>query len=165
MPHPVPPAALIEELRHLTAKELSLPSRLRYVVLLLTASTMSAIVTALLLTEPALPLRTTIALAAVAIAGVSWIVFAAWVLTRKRVLLGRHRVVAGRLAITFSSVFTIGALGVGYATSSSAPLAAAAMGLVMVCVAAGLMVRAQHRVAELSMRRDELEQMIRGRNR
>jgi hypothetical protein len=160
----MPPSAVAEELRHLTARELSLPSRLRYVVLLLTASTMSAVVTALLLTEPALPLRTTIALAAVAVAGVSWVAFSAWVLTRKRVLLGRHRVVAGRLAVTFSGVFTIGALGVGYATSSTPPLAAAAMGLVMVSVAAALLVRAQRRVAELSKRRDELERIVRGRN-
>ena len=164
MPHAMPPSAVAEELRHLTARELSLPSRLRYVVLLLTASTMTAIVTALLLTEPALPLRTTIALAAVAVAGVSWVAFSAWVLTRKRVLLGRHRVVAGRLAVTFSSVFTIGALAVGYATSSRPPLAAAVMGLVMVSVAAALLVRARRRVAELSKRRDELERIVRGRN-
>ena len=164
MPHPMPPSALAEELRHLTAKELSLPSRLRHVVLLLTASTMTAVVTALLLTEPALPLRTTIALAAVAVAGVSWVAFAAWVLTRRHVLLGRHRVVAGRLAVTFSSVFTIGAFGVGYATSSKTPLAAAVMGLVMVCVAVTLLVRAQRRVVELSKRRDELERIVRGRN-
>ena len=164
MPLPLPPSAPIEELRRLTAQELSLPSRLRYVALLLIASTMSAIVTALLLTEPALPTRTAIALAGVAVAGVSWMAFAAWVLTRKRVLLGRHRVVAGRLAVTFSSVFVVGALGVGYATSSRPPLAAAAMGLVMLAVAVAILVRARRRIAELSQRRAELEHLLRGRN-
>ena len=62
MTHPTPPTSLADDLRQLTALELSLRSRLWYVALLLAASTMSAIVIALLVTEPALPTRTSVAL-------------------------------------------------------------------------------------------------------
>ena len=163
MPHPTPPSALPGELRQLTALELSLGSRLRYLGLLLGASTMTAIVTALLLTEPGLPTRTTVALGALAVIGVSWTIFAAWVLNRKRVLLGNHRLVAGRLAVTFSSVFVIGALIVGFVTSSTPPFAAAAMGGVMLAIAIAMLIRARRNFAYLSKRRDELEQ-LRGEN-
>jgi hypothetical protein len=57
-----PPLSLADDLRRLTASELSWPARLGYVALLLAASTMTVIVSALLLTEPSLPLRASIAL-------------------------------------------------------------------------------------------------------
>jgi len=164
MSHPVPPSAVAGELRELTALELSRPSRLRHLVLLLAASAMSAIVTALLLTERSLPVRTAIALGVLAIIGVSWMAFAAWVLTRKRVILGRDRLVAGRLAVTFSGVFVIGALAVGFITSTTPPFAAAALGTVMLAVAIAMLTRARRLVARLTKRRDELERLLRGGN-
>ena len=163
MRHPVPPAAVLQELRGLTATELSLPSRLRYVCLLLIASTMTAIVTALLLTEPELPTRTSSALAMLAVIGATWVAFATWVLTRRRALLGSHRIIAGRLSVVFSSVFTIGALALGFAQSSAAAFVAAAMGAVMVAVAVAMLVRARRRFASLSKRRAELERALDGR--
>jgi hypothetical protein len=163
MRHPVPPPAVLQELRELTASELSLPSRLRYVCLLLIASTMTAIVTALLLTETALPARTSIALAVLAVIGASWVIFAAWVLTRKRVLFNSHRIVAGRLAVIFCSVFTIGALSLGFAMSNAGAFAAAAMGTAMLAAAIVLLLRARRRFASLSKRRAELERALDGR--
>jgi hypothetical protein len=160
MRHATPPATLADDLRQLTALELSLPSRLRYVALLLAASTMSAIVIALLVTEPMLPMRTSIALGVMAVIGVSWMIFAAWVLTRKRVLLGSHRIVAGRLAVVFSTVFVIGALSVGLTTSNASPFAAAAMGAVMLSVAVTMLARAKRQFAQLSKRRDELQRLL-----
>jgi hypothetical protein len=160
MTHPIPPATLAEELRRLTALELSLPSRLRYVALLLAASTMTAIVIALLLTEPALPMRTIIALAVIAVIGVSWTIFAAWVLTCRRVLFGGHRIVAGRLAVVFNAVFVAGALSVGLTTSKSSPFAAAGLGVVMLCVAVAIWARAKRRFAQLAQRRDDLQRLI-----
>jgi hypothetical protein len=160
MTHPTPPATLADDLRQLTALELSLPSRLRYVALLLAASTMSAIVIALLVTELKLPVRTSVVLGIMAVIGVSWMIFAAWVLTRKRVLLGSHRIVAGRLAVVFSTVFVIGALSVGLTTSTSSPFAAAAMGTVMLSVAATMLARAKRQFAQLSKRRDELQRLL-----
>jgi hypothetical protein len=160
MTHPTPPATLADDLRQLTALELSLPSRLRYVALLLAASAMSAIVIALLVTEPGLPVRTSMALGVMAVIGASWMIFAAWVLTRKRVLLGSHRIVAGRLAVVFSTVFVIGALSVGLTTSNASPFAAAAMGTVMLSVALAMLARAKGQLAQLSKRRDELQQLL-----
>jgi hypothetical protein len=160
MTRSTPPASLADELRRLTALELSLPSRLRYVALLLAASAMTAIVMALLLTEPALPMRTSVALGTLAAIGGSWTIFAAWVLARKRVLLGSHRLVAGRLAVAFSTVFVIGALAVGLVTSQASAFAAAGMGVVMLSVAVTMLVRAKRRFAQLSNRRDELRSLL-----
>ena len=165
MTHPTPPATLVNDLRQLTALELSLPSRLRYVALLLGASTMTAIVIALLVTEPKLPLRTSVALGVMAVIGVSWIVFAVWVLTCKRVLLGSHRIIAGRLAVVFSTVFVIGALSVGVTTSQASPFAAAAMGAVMLSVAVTMFARAKRQFRLLSQRRDELQRLVGRRDR
>ena len=155
-----PPSPLVDDLRRLTASELSLPVRLGYVGLLLTAATMTVIVTALLITEPSLRLRTSIALGILAVMGLSWVSFAVWVLSQRRILLGRHRVVAGRLAVGFSAVFSIGAVVVGYATSSRSAFAAAAIGAVMIAIATAMLVRASRWVEQLSKRRDELERQL-----
>lgn len=151
---------LIDDLRRVTASELSLTARKGYLGLLLAAATMTVIVTALLVTEPSLPLRASIALGVLAVIGLSWVSFAVWVLSNRRILFGRHRVVAGRMAVGFSVVFCVGALAVGYATSSRSAFVAAAMGALMIVIATGMLVRARRRVAELSKRRDELEQQL-----
>ena len=156
----VPPPALVDDIRRLTEAELSRPARLGYLGLLLAASTMTIIVSALLLTEPSLPQRTSVALGVMVAIGLSWIGFAAWVLTCRRIPLGRHRVVAGRLAVTFSSVFCAGSLAVGYATSNRSAIAAAALGGVMVLIAAAILIRASRDVERLSKRRDELERQL-----
>jgi hypothetical protein len=137
-----PPSALVADLRRLTTSELS------------------AIVTALLITEPSLPLRASIALAVLAVIGASWIGFAVWVLSHTRVLLGRHRVVAARMAVAFSGVFCLGAVAVGYVTSSRSAFAAAAMGAVMIAIGCGMLIRARRHVEQLSTRRDELERQL-----
>jgi hypothetical protein len=155
-----PPSALVDDLRRLTTSELSLPSRMGHVALLLAASAMTAVVTALLLTEPSLPPRTAIALGVLAVIGASWIGFAVWVLSHTRVLLGRHRVIAARMAVAFSAVFGFGAVAVGYATSSRSAFAAAAMGGLMVAIGIGLLVRARRQVEQLSTRRAELERQL-----
>ena len=92
--------------------------------------------------------------------GLSWVGFAVWVLTHKRILLGRHRVVAGRLAVGFSVVFCIGALAVGYATSSRSAVTAGAMGVLMLVIATAMLIRARRSVEQLSKRRDELERQL-----
>jgi hypothetical protein len=152
--------SLIDDLRRVTASELSLTARTGYVGLLLAAATMTVVVSALLVTEPALPLRASIALGVLAVIGLSWVSFAVWVLSNRRILFGRHRVVAGRMAVGFSVVFCVGALAVGYATSSRSAFVAAAMGSVMIAIATAMLVRARRRVEQLSKRRDELEQQL-----
>ncbi len=151
---------LVEDLRRLTASELSLTARRGYLGLLLAATVMTVIVTALLVTEPSLPWRASIALGVLAAIGLSWVGFAVWVLSYRRILLGRDRLVAGRMAVGFSIVFCLGAVVVGFATASRSAFAAAAMGALMIVIAAGLLVQARRRVEQLSKRRDELEQQL-----
>jgi uncharacterized membrane protein YciS (DUF1049 family) len=156
----MPPAALAADLRRLTILELSLPARLRYVALLLGASALTAVVSALLLTEPELPLRTSIALGVMTAIGLSWMTFAAWVLMHKRILLGQQRVVAGRMALVFCSVFMVGALLTGYETGNPSALSAAGLGMVMLLVALTIFIRARQSFAQLSKRRAVLEQQL-----
>jgi len=117
-------------------------------------------VTALFLTEPGLPLRTSIALATMAAIGMSWVGFAVWVLTHKRILLGRQRIVASRLAVLFSSVFVVGAVVIGYATARPSALAAAGLGGLMLLVALSMWIRAKRAFAQLSKRREALEKQL-----
>lgn len=145
------------ELRRLADAELSLPSRLGYVALMLCALAMTAIVTALWLTEPVLPARTQVAFAGMTLIGMSWVSFTAWVLTHRRTLLARHRIIAGRMAVTFSALFLLGALAVGYTTGGSAPYAAGALGIVFLAGAIVMLVRAQRTFGRLIDRRDALQ--------
>jgi hypothetical protein len=149
-----PPTA---ELRRLLDAELSLRSRIAHVALLLAAAAMTVVVASLWLTEPALPTRTTAAFAFMTLIGLSWMAFSGWVLTRRRPLFGRDGLVAGRMAVAFSSTFAGGALAVGYSSGGTAPFAAAAMGLVLVAAAVMLLVRALRNVAQLTKRREALE--------
>jgi hypothetical protein len=161
MNYPQPPHGLAEDLRRLTAMELSLPSRMRYVALLLAASIMTATMTALLLTEESLPLRTSISFGVLAVIGLSWMGFAAWVLTRKRMLLAGHRVLASRLAVGCTAVFALGALLIGFTTGRAAGFAAAALGAVMLGAAVWMLIRAKRAFGRLSVRRQDLERQLR----
>jgi hypothetical protein len=152
-----PPTA---EFRRLLDAELSLRSRIGHVVLLLAAAAMTVVVASLWLTEPALPTRTTAAFAVMTLIGLSWMAFSGWVLTRRRPLFGRDGLVAGRMAVTFTSAFAGGALAVGYSSGGAAPYAAAALGLVLVAAAGALLVQARRHVARLTTRREALEREL-----
>ena len=154
---PTPPTA---DLRRLLDAELSLRSRLGYVALLLASAAMTAVIMSLWLTEPTLPTRTAVAFAVLTLIGLSWIVFSGWVLTRRRPLFGRDGLVAGRMAVTFTSAFVVGTLAVGYSSGGAAPYAAFAMGLVLLAVAVAALVRARHNVARLTTRREALEREL-----
>lgn len=146
--------------RQLADVELSLRSRLGYVALLLAALSMTVVVTSLWLTEPALPLRTHVAFAVMTVIGASWVAFALWVLTHRRTLLARDSIVAGRMAVTFTLVFVLGALAVGVSRGGAAPFAAAAVGMVMLAAAIGLLIRAHRTFARLMERRQILEREL-----
>jgi hypothetical protein len=113
------------------------------------------------LTEPSLPARTRIAFAVLILIGIFWFVFAGWVLTHRRILLARHRIVAGRMAVAFTAVFLLGALAVGYTTGGAAPYAAAALGGAMLAVAVFMLLRAHRALARLTERRDTLQHELR----
>jgi hypothetical protein len=143
------------------ASELSLGSRVRTTLLLLSALAVAAVVGSLWLTEPDLPLRTRVAFAAIVAIALSWAAVFAWTLTRRKVLLARHRLVTSRLAVLWSGVFTAGAALLAVTVPALRPtaLAAAALGVLMTAVAAVLWRRAasRYRSLEERVRRLQLE--------
>jgi hypothetical protein len=152
------PAASAAALQRLTDAELSMPSRLGYLALLLAALTMTGVIATLWATEPVLPLRAQVGFGVMVVIGSSWVAFALWVLTHRRILFARHSIVAGRMAVTFTSLFVLGALLLGFTSGRSEPYKAAAFGLVM--LGAAVLVRAHRRFAQLNERRAVLEREI-----
>jgi hypothetical protein len=157
--------SMAANLERLARTELSLRTRLGHVVLSLVASTMTIVVVSLWVTEPALPARTQIAFGMLAVIGVAWVAYSAWVLRARRVMLAVQRVVAGRLAAAFSGAFTAGCLVLALTTDVAAAWPAFAMGLVLMIVAVALWRRAEARCAALRVRRDTLERELQGRAR
>jgi membrane associated rhomboid family serine protease len=151
-----------EDIRRRLANDLGLPSRLRYVALLVAGAVMAAAAGSLAATEPGLPTRTRVALAVVALGGVAWAVLAGWVLRRRRVLFATHRVAAGILAIVMSALFTAGAVALGLtgAVPSAGAFAAAATGGGMMALAAIAWLAGRRRVGMLRTRREELERLL-----
>ena len=151
------PASLVADLQRLSRTELSRAGRIGHVLLALVASAMTIMIVSLWLTEPALPLRTQIAFAVLVGINVAWTAFSLWVLRTKRVMLARHRQVAGRLAVVFASVFTAGCLILAFTAKADAARPALAMSLVLLAVAAVIWRRAEIAYAQLVTRRTQLE--------
>ncbi len=145
--------AMIQELAH---GELSVKARLGYVALLLVASAMTVGVASLWLTESYLPMRTQVAFGAMSLIGGSWVALAVWALTTRRVLLARDRVIAGKMSVTFTALFLVGAIAAALRSGETAAFGAAAIGVVMFAVAWRVLSGARRRFAELSARRDAL---------
>lgn len=160
--HELPPdlSVSLEELRMLADAELSVRARGAHVALLFASSALAVVLGSLWVTEPSLPMRTHAAFGVLLAIGVSWTAYSAWVLTRRRALLARHRVVAGRMAVTFSAVFAVGAAIVGVETGRQAAFAAAGLGVVMCAVAFVLLARAQRRFEALVAHRARLEREL-----
>jgi hypothetical protein len=160
IPQRIPDPPATAALHRLVAAELSLPSRLGYVALLLAAAMMTTVVGALWITEPMLRLRTQLAFAVMIAIGLSWTVFAIWALRNRRPLFARQAIVAGRMALTFTSLFLIGAVVAARMAGGAAAYLAAAVGVIMVVAAAGLLWRAHRRSRRLLDRRAALEREL-----
>ena len=156
------PRPTLEEVRKSLAGELSTRSRLVYTVLLLVDLGLAVAIASLWLTEPSLPARTHVAFGMLVAFALAWSGFLLWTLTRRKVLFARHRVLAGRLAVTFCSLFTLGALALGLFQPErrAAGLAMAGMGGALLLVAVALLVPARRRYRELMARRGELEREL-----
>jgi hypothetical protein len=158
-PSPISAGAL----QRLADAELSIRARLGHVALLLVALMMSGVIGSLWLTEPALPPRTQLAFEVMIVIGLWWVAFALWVLTHRRVLLARHRIVAGRMAVTLTALFLVGALAAGYQSGARAAFAAAALGVLMLGAAVAMLLHAHLVFDRLTARRRALELEL-GRN-
>jgi hypothetical protein len=157
--HPLAPS-VVDDLQRLTRTELSTRSRIRHVLLALVASAMTIVIASLWLTEPTLPPRAHVAFALLVAIGCGWTAFSAWVLSAKRVMLATHRVVAGRLAVTFTGAFAAGCVLLVLISDVRAAWPAAAMSLTLLAVALMLWRRAETGRAELLARRELLQQQI-----
>jgi hypothetical protein len=153
-----------DDVRVMAAERLALAPRLGYTGLLLVALAGAAVTGSLWLTEDGLPARTRIAFALMLGLNLCWAGFAAWVLTRRRVLLAQQSVVAGRMAVAFSALFVLFAwIAAQWGGGGRAMYLASASGLVMLAIAAAVLVRAGRRLESLIRRRTELELALRGR--
>lgn len=149
-------ADLEARLAHLTTRTLSAPARYAHVALLLASVCMGVLLASLLATEPALPGRTRIAMSTMLAIAFAWTAYAGWVLTRRRPLMARHRVVAGWMAVTFTGMFVLGTGVLAVTSRGPGPLAACATGVMLFAVAVVLLVRARRAVERLSTMCSEL---------
>ena len=140
----------IAKIRKLASGELSIKARLGYVALLLASTAMTTVIVSLWLTESQLPLRAGLAFGAMTLIGVSWAALSLWALTTRRILLARDRVIAGRMAVTFSAVFVAGAVAATFISGSAASFGALATGTLMLGVAVRVLSGARQRFAVLA---------------
>lgn len=147
----------LQDVRRLAGAELSLKARLGYVALLLASTGMTAVIASLWLTETFLPLRAQLAFGVMCLIGVSWSALALWALGARRPLFARDRVIAGGMAVTFTSVFVAGAIAAVIVANNAAAYGALAMGAAMLGVAIKVWVGARRRFAGLAARRSALE--------
>jgi hypothetical protein len=150
----------LETVRALARNELSFKARVGYVALLLAATVMNVVVISLWSTESALPARTQLAFGLMTIIGASWVALASWVLVARRPLYAHDRVIAGRMAVIFTALFTAGA-GVAIGTGGgAAALGSFGTGLLLLGVAGLALRSARRRFAALAVRRTELERAL-----
>lgn len=154
---------LHRQLRELTERNLSPAGRYAHVLLLLAAASAGIVVAALLLTEPALPLRTRAAFGVMVLIAGSWVAYSCWVLFFRRPLLQARRVAAGYLASGFSGLFAGVALVAAIVTGAAAAWLAGGLGALMLGVALLLLARARRNRSALRARRDELVRTLAGK--
>jgi hypothetical protein len=155
-----PDPSVAAGLGHLARTELSLRARLGHVLLALVGSAMTIVVVSLWLTEPALPTRTRTAFAMLSIIGLAWVAYSVWVLSARRVMLARQRVVAGRLAVAFTGAFAGGCVLLASTTPPDAVWPALMMSVALLAVALVLWRRAEAAYAKLLVRREMLERQL-----
>jgi hypothetical protein len=88
--------------------------------------------------------------------GLSWAGLAIWALGRRRPLFARDRVIAGAMAVTFTSLFVVGALAAVVIANNASAYGVLITGLVRLGLALKVWAGARRRFAELSARRAAL---------
>jgi len=153
----------VADVQRLAAIGLSVRARIGYVTLLMASVLVATAVGSLWATEPALPLRTRAALGVITLMAVGWSVFAGWVLRTRRVLFGRDRVIAARLALTFSTVAALGMAALGYwGARGDAMYYAALVNAGFAMAAWVLLRRARRHVERLTARRRDAQARMDG---
>ncbi|UYQ63583.1 transmembrane transport protein [Streptomyces peucetius] len=157
---PAPRRGVPEELERALAAEVSLGSRMRHVAVGLAGGCGAALIAVLWATEPhPLPVRTRAAFAGLIAVGLAWAAFAGWILSRRKPLFARDRVLGARLALAVTVV--TGAAGTALAAAratTAGALATALAGVALIGAAALVLVRAHSHRRELLRLRDALRQ-------
>ncbi|MFE6286460.1 transmembrane transport protein [Streptomyces sp. NPDC057877] len=155
-----PPRGVPEELERALAAEVSLGSRMRQVAVGLAGGCAAALIAVLWATEPRpLPVRTQVAFAGLIAVGLAWAVLAGWVLSRRRPLFARDRVLGARLALAASVVTGVAGTALAAARGTAPEALTVALAGVALVVAAGLaLARARSRQRGLARLRDALRE-------
>ncbi|MEU4683037.1 transmembrane transport protein [Streptomyces xinghaiensis] len=159
-PNPAARRGVPGELERALAAEVSLGSRVRHLAVGLAGGCGAALIAVLWATEPhPLPLRTRAAFAGLIAIGLAWAVFAGWVLSRRRPLFARDRVLAAGLALVAASVTGVAGTALAAVRATTAGVLVTALAGVLLVAAAGLaLVRARSRRRELLGLRSALQQ-------
>jgi hypothetical protein len=150
-------STLEQELTRVTEQELTRNEKYGHLVLALVAGVFGAGLAMLIATEPGLPTRTVLAFAVLFVISLSWVAYSLGVLMRRRPLLANREIVAGRMSLLFSALFTIGAMLVGITVSHNPFTGAVGWGLIFMAFALALLIRAHIRRASLQKLRARLE--------
>lgn len=151
------PTLSVQQVQLYVREEASVKRRMIYTLLLLFDAGVVLMLVALWSTEPALPVRTHVAFGAMLVAGLAWLGFFGWVLSRRRPLFALDMVVAGRLALTFTTLFLLGGVAIALQRSHwLGLLTVVIVGGMFVAAAAATLVRATRTRRSLLRRREEL---------
>ena len=155
---------LEQALARITEQELTRNERYGHLVLAAVGATFAVALAWLLVTEPFLRQRTLVGLSVLVLIGTAWAVYGIGVLLRHQPLLANREIVAGRMSVLFSALFTLGALFAGWSVRHTLKFTGATtLGVTMTLIAVALLVRAHLRRAALRAVRAQLEAELRGR--
>jgi len=151
------PTLSVQQVQLYVQEEASMKRRMIYTLLLLFDAGVVVMLVALWSTEPSLPFRTHLAFGAMLAVGLAWLGFFGWVLSRRRPLFALDKVIAGRLALTFTTLFLLGGIAVAVQRAHWLGLLTVVLVAGMfVAVAATTFVRAIRIRQSLLRRREEL---------
>jgi hypothetical protein len=155
------PAGLEQALARITEQELTRNERYGHVVLGSVGAIFAVGLLGLLATEPDLPLRTQVAFVVMALIGFAWTLYSLAVLVGRRPLLADREIVAGRMSVFFSALFTLGAMFAGWIIREAWYTPAVGTGLTLTAIALALLLRAHMRRASLRALRAQLDDELR----
>jgi hypothetical protein len=154
--------ALEAALAEITQRALSRGERAGHVAMTIFAACFGLALALLLVTEPPIPLRTSISIGVLVAIAASWTIYGLRVLSRSRPLLANREVIAGRMALLFSVLFTGGTMVVGMVNAGILVTPATWDGAFITAVAAANLARAQWRRSRLRALRERLERELLG---
>jgi hypothetical protein len=155
-------AISVAQVQEMLRRELSTPTRIGYLLLLMLTLTAAGLVGTLWLTEHGpLPMRTHLAFAVLVTINLAWSALFAWIVTRRKVLFALHSVIAGWMAVAFCGLFFVAGLIIAIMKMNvTAIIAVGLVAGVQLYIAIAMLRRARRRRNQLLSRRGELTGML-----